>query len=106
MVSSYVADDIPNIFDHNYAWSFTFLFKKDEALSKIDIDIEEDNFSQKCKPSNDKFLNLDKHKCGKIINSNIIYFSSISQSSEISKQLYSLSISSSNSTNKNTTIIS
>lgn len=106
MVSSYVADDIPNIFDDNCAWSFTFLFKKDEALSKIDIDIEENNFSQKCKPSKDRFLNLDKHKCGKIINSNIIYFSSISQSSEISKQLVSLINSPSNSTNKNIAIIS
>ena len=35
MVSSYVADDIPNIFDDNCAWSFTFLFKKDEIRVRV-----------------------------------------------------------------------
>ena len=71
MVSSFLTDEIHNIFDNDYAWSFTFLFKKDKALSKIDIDIEEDNLAQKGKHNNDGFLSLDKHKGGKIFNSNV-----------------------------------
>ena len=84
--------------------SMDFIYEKADALASIDLECET-NFFTTCK-NPESFLSPVKTKIGMDFNSNIIFYSSLSQSPELSKIIISSLDKSTSSNNNQSTSIS